>query len=107
MGCTTIFDGGPSVGVSRLGDGGTAVPAGTDPSDQVIGQREHPKIVASYGGAYHDRSTEIMLARLASKLLVAAGEGSSQLTVTILDSEEVNAFALPGGYIYVTRGILA
>jgi len=107
LGCTTIFDGGPNVGVSRLGDGGTAVPAGTDPSDQVIGQREHPRIVASYGGSYDDRSTEIMLARLASKLLVAAGEGSSQLTVTILDSEEVNAFALPGGYIYVTRGILA
>lgn len=106
-GCTTIFDGGPNVGVSRLGDGSTLVPAGTDPSDQIVGQREHPKIVASYGGSYDDRSSEIMLARLASKLLVAAGEGDAQLTVTILDSEEVNAFALPGGYIYVTRGILA
>ena len=106
LGCTTIFDGGPTVGVSRLGDG-AAVPEGTDPSDQIIGQREHPKIVASYGGSYDDRAAQIMLARLASKLLVAAGEGDSQLTVTILDSEEVNAFALPGGYIYVTRGILA
>jgi len=106
-GCTTIFTGGPQVGVSRLGDGTTAIPAGTDPSNDVVGAREHPKIVASYGGSYSDRSSEIMLARLASKLLVAAGEGNSQLTVTILDSEEVNAFALPGGYIYVTRGILA
>ena len=26
---------------------------------------------------------------------------------TVVDSPEVNAFALPGGYIYVTRGILA
>ncbi|MGJ8528937.1 M48 family metalloprotease [Maritalea sp.] len=107
LGCTTIFNGGPNVGVSRLGDGSTSIPAGTDPSDQVVGQREHPKIVATYGGSYADRSSEIMIARLAGKLLVAAGEGNSKLTVTILDSEEVNAFALPGGYIYVTRGILA
>ena len=25
----------------------------------------------------------------------------------MLDSDEVNAFALPGGYVYVTRGIMA
>lgn len=107
LGCTTIFDGGPNVGVSRLGDGSIAVPEGTAPDDTIIGQREHPKIIATYGGVYNDRKAEIMLARLAGKLLVAAGEGNSQLTVTILDSEDVNAFALPGGYIYVTRGILA
>ena len=107
LGCTTIFNGGPNVGVSRLGDGSVAVPAGTSPGDEIIGQREHPKIIATYGGVYDDRAAEIMLARLAGKLLVAAGEGNSKLTVTILDSEDVNAFALPGGYIYVTRGILA
>ncbi len=28
-------------------------------------------------------------------------------TFTVLDSPEVNAFALPGGYVYVTRGIMA
>ena len=28
-------------------------------------------------------------------------------TFTVLDSPDVNAFALPGGYVYVTRGILA
>ena len=30
-----------------------------------------------------------------------------QYTFTVLDSEEVNAFALPGGYVYITRGIMA
>jgi len=30
-----------------------------------------------------------------------------QYTFTVLDSPEVNAFALPGGYIYITRGIMA
>ena len=28
-------------------------------------------------------------------------------TFTVLDSPEINAFALPGGYVYVTRGIMA
>ena len=27
-------------------------------------------------------------------------------TFTVLDSEEINAFALPGGYVYITRGIV-
>ncbi len=105
-GCTSVFTGG--VGTSQLGDrAADRVPAGSDPTDSVIGLREHPKIVATYGGVYNNRSAEIMLARMAGKLLVAAEQPNQSLTVTILDSPEVNAFALPGGYIYVTRGILA
>ncbi|MCD7061281.1 M48 family metalloprotease [Pelagibacterium xiamenense] len=84
-----------------------AVPAGTDPDDTVIGLREHPRIIANYGGVYEYRKTEVMLARMVSRLLAAAGQPDTQFTVTILDSSEVNAFALPGGFIYVTRGILA
>ena len=48
-----------------------------------------------------------MLAQIVGRLLAAADQPNTQFTVTILDSAEVNAFALPGGYIYVTRGILA
>jgi predicted Zn-dependent protease len=84
-----------------------AVPAGTDPEDDVIGRREHPRIIASYGGVYSHRQAEIMLARIVGRLLAAAEQPNAQFTVTILDSAEVNAFALPGGYVYVTRGILA
>src|SRR5690606_829736 len=50
---------------------------------------------------------EIMVARIVSRLLAAANQPNAKFQVTILDSSEVNAFALPGGYIYVTRGILA
>lgn len=106
-GCTSVFTGN-GVGTSQLGDwSADRVPAGADPGDNVIGLREHPKIVAAYGGVYNHRAAEIMLARMAGKLLVAAEQPNQSLTVTILDSPEVNAFALPGGYIYVTRGILA
>ncbi len=96
-----------SISTGRTSGSAPAVPAGTDPEDSVIGLREHPRIIASYGGVYEHRQTELMLARMVSKLLAAAGQPATQFTITILDSSQVNAFALPGGFIYVTRGILA
>ncbi len=78
-----------------------------DPSDDDLGAREAPKIIAQYGGIYSDRPAEIMLAQIVSRLLAAANQGDARFTVTILDTPDVNAFALPGGYIFVTRGVLA
>lgn len=105
--CTTLT--GSPVSVSQTGDNPapTVVPEGTEPDDVVIGRREHPRIIAAYGGVYSDRAAEIMVARIVGRLLAAADQPNAQYQVTILDSSEVNAFALPGGYIYVTRGILA
>lgn len=105
--CTSLT--GSNIAVSQIGDNRapTVVPQGTDPDDVVIGRREHPRIVAAYGGVYSDRPAEIMVARIVGRLLAAANQPNAQFQVTILDSSEVNAFALPGGYIYVTRGILA
>ena len=105
--CTSLP--GARIAVSQTGDNPapTVVPEGTDPDDAVIGRREHPRIIASYGGVYSDRPAEIMVARIVGRLLAAADQPNAQFQVTILDSSEVNAFALPGGYIYVTRGILA
>jgi predicted Zn-dependent protease len=105
--CTTLTS--SNIAVSTTGDNPapTVVPEGTEPDDVVIGRREHPRIIAAYGGVYSDRAAEIMVARIVGRLLAAADQPNAQFQVTILDSSEVNAFALPGGYIYVTRGILA
>jgi predicted Zn-dependent protease len=106
-GCTALTA--SNITVSQTGDNPapTVVPAGTEPDDAVIGRREHPRIVAAFGGVYSDRQAEIMIAQIVSRLLAAADQPNAQFQITILDSPEVNAFALPGGYIYVTRGILA
>lgn len=105
--CTSFT--GSQIAVTQTGDipAPTVVPEGTDPEDVVIGRREHPRIIAAYGGVYSDRAAEIMVARIVGRLLAAADQPNAQFQVTILDTSEVNAFALPGGYIYVTRGILA
>lgn len=99
----------PGVTVSRTeGPNAPLVPPQSDdPEEDAIGAREHPRIVASYGGIYSDRRAEIMIARIVGRLLAAADQPNQKFTVTILDTAEVNAFALPGGYVYVTRGILA
>jgi predicted Zn-dependent protease len=99
---------GPTVSVRQTGtEAAPPVIASADPEEDAIGAREHPRIVASYGGIYQDRPAEIMLARIVGRLLAAADQPNTAFTVTILDTPEVNAFALPGGYVYVTRGILA
>ena len=104
-GCTSVL--GPGTPVSTGGQLTPLVSDTGDPEDDIIGAREAPKIIASYGGIYSDRPAEIMLAQIVSRLLAAADQPNSKFTVTILDSSDVNAFALPGGYIFVTRGILA
>jgi len=105
-GCSSVM--GPGVTVSTTGDNMAPLVSETgDPEDDIIGARENPRIVAEFGGIFSHRPAEIMLVQIVSKLLAAADQPNTRFTVTILDSAEVNAFALPGGYIYVTRGILA
>ncbi|WP_322882926.1 M48 family metalloprotease [Sinorhizobium medicae] len=77
-----------------------------DPRAQ-LGAREHPRIVASYGGEYRDAKTERLVARITGALTAVSENPQQSYRITILNSPAINAFALPGGYLYVTRGLLA
>ncbi|MGB8819156.1 MAG: M48 family metalloprotease [Rhizobiaceae bacterium] len=68
---------------------------------------QHPKILATYGGEYPDEKLERMVARVVGRLTFNSNDPGQTYRVTILNSPSVNAFALPGGYVYVTRGLLA
>jgi predicted Zn-dependent protease len=72
-----------------------------------VGAREHPRIVASYGGEYKDERTERLVARITGALTAVSENPNQSYRITILNSPAINAFALPGGYLYVTRGLLA
>ncbi len=78
----------------------------SDPRAQM-GAREHPRILASYGGEYHDAKTERLVAKIAGALTAVSDNPQQSYRITILNSPNINAFALPGGYLYVTRGLLA
>ncbi len=72
-----------------------------------IGAREHPKILQQFGGAYEDPLLTKYFASIGNFLAATTGSNIQEWTFTILDDPTVNAFALPGGYVYVTRGLLA
>ncbi len=70
-------------------------------------QREHHRILAAYNGAYEDPKLEGLLAATVAKLVSASERPEMRYRITILNSASVNAFALPSGNLYVTRGLMA
>ncbi len=72
-----------------------------------IGAREHPKIVKAYGGVYHNPKLTTYVEGVMGRIAKASDAPDRHYRVSILNTHMVNAFALPGGYIYVTRGLLA
>ena len=69
--------------------------------------REHQRILAAYNGAYEDAKLEALLNQTVAKLVAASERPDMHYQVTILNSAAVNAFALPTGQLYVTRGLIA
>jgi predicted Zn-dependent protease len=70
-------------------------------------QREHQRILASYGGLYENPRLQAMLEQTVGRLVAASERPDLKYQVTILNSPAINAFALPNGQLYVTRGLIA
>ncbi|GAA4715620.1 M48 family metalloprotease [Sphingomonas lutea] len=78
-------------------------PAVSD-ADRAAGAKAHEQLLTEFGGAYSgDEATYVK--RLGETIAGAAGL-DSQCTFTLVNSDVVNAFAVPGCYIYVTRGLM-
>ena len=72
----------------------------------AIGRQNHSKIIASYG-KYDNPSLQQYIAEIGARLAEQSHRSELIYRFTLLDSTDINAFALPGGYIYITRGLLA
>jgi predicted Zn-dependent protease len=70
-------------------------------------EREHERILLSYGGAYDDPRLEALVSKTVDRLVAVSDRPDQAYKVTILNSGAVNAFALPTGQLYVTRGLIA
>jgi predicted Zn-dependent protease len=70
-------------------------------------EKEHERILASYGGVYDDPKLEALVTKTVDRLVAASERPDQAYKVTILNSGAVNAFALPTGQLYVTRGLIA
>jgi predicted Zn-dependent protease len=79
----------------------------TPQEEEKLGREEHPKVLAEFGGAYAGRRVTAYVSRIGERLKDVSELSGESFTFTVIDSPIVNAFALPGGYVYVTRGLLA
>jgi len=73
--------------------------------EQAIGDQSDPSIVASYG-LYEDQAMQEFINKKGKQMGLVSHRPDLKYTFRILDSPVVNAFALPGGYVYFTRGIM-
>ncbi len=71
-----------------------------------LGRKNDPQIRREYG-VYDDPRLGAYVQEVGERLARASHRPTLVYRFTVLDSADVNAFALPGGYIYITRGILA
>lgn len=75
-------------------------------SELQMGRENHPKIIAEYG-RYDDEQLQRYVQGVGEKLAAVSHRTDLVYRFTVLDSPVINAFALPGGYIYITRGLMA
>jgi predicted Zn-dependent protease len=70
------------------------------------GAKAHQEILKEYGVVKNER-LQAYVNDLGQRLAKQSHRANLKWTFTVLDSPEINAFALPGGYVYITRGIMA
>ncbi len=78
----------------------------TEYDDARVGQ-EASTDVAAQMGVLDDPKINAYVTELGLKLLRGLPRRSFQYHFAVVDQEEPNAFALPGGYIFISRGLLA
>jgi predicted Zn-dependent protease len=71
----------------------------------ALGRQSHPQILQKFG-RYDDEALQAYVSDIGQKIARVSHRPDLQYTFTILDTEDINAFALPGGYVYITRGIM-
>ena len=70
-----------------------------------IGLEEHEKVLASLP-ILQDEELLAYVTKVGNRVAAASHRPDLEYTFTIIDSPAINAMALPGGYVYVNRGLL-
>ena len=76
-------------------------------SQEIAMGRDYDQQVAASIGLYADTAWQRWIQQFGARLAATSERPNLPWTFHVVDDPVVNAFALPGGYIYVTRGILA
>jgi predicted Zn-dependent protease len=81
--------------------------AALDAQHAKAADRESARILASYGGVYDNPKLQAIIEKTVARLVAASERPELKYQVTVLNSPAINAYALPNGRIYVTRGLMA
>ncbi|GAB5470236.1 MAG: M48 family metalloprotease [Rhodospirillales bacterium] len=80
---------------------------GSIEDDISTGRNQHPEVLRAFGGAYNDPKLARYVTEIGRDLASQSEFPNLTFTFTVLNTPMVNAFAIPGGYVYVTRGLMA
>jgi predicted Zn-dependent protease len=85
-----------------------SVPKPFTAQEKSEGAKYHPEILKEFGGPMQSPQTAYVV-RVGKNIAVQSGLGNaeSDFNVTLLNSSVNNAFAIPGGYVYITRQLVA
>lgn len=72
-----------------------------------VGREQHPQIIKEFGGEVDDPKLKAYVDSIGQRLAKQSELPDLKFTFTVLNSDVTNAFALPGGYVYVTRGLMS
>ncbi len=79
----------------------------SEEEESRVGAEEHPKMLQAFGGTYDDTALEAYVRAIGRKLVAQSELPDADFQFFVLNDDTVNAFALPGGYVYVSRGLIA
>ncbi len=78
----------------------------SEEEELALGRNMHPKVMKAYP-RYDDEELQAYVSKIGEELSLNSHRSGIEFRFTVVDSPAVNAFALPGGYIYITRGIMS
>ncbi|MCD6151169.1 MAG: M48 family metalloprotease, partial [Deltaproteobacteria bacterium] len=77
------------------------------PEQEVsMGKKAHPQVLEKFG-YYNDPKLQAYITAIGKRLTAHCERRDILYHFTLIDSPIINAFALPGGYVYISRGLLA
>ncbi len=86
--------------------GGSNVVISSQGRQVSVGEEMHQQLIEQ-GASYDDPELQAYVNNVGQRLVKASDTPADTFTFTVLDSPDINAFATPGGFIYVNRGLLA
>ncbi len=78
----------------------------TEGQEMALGKQSDPSIIQAYG-LYDNQELQDFINSRGQEMVKVSHRADMEFNFRLLDSPVVNAFAVPGGYVYFTRGIMA